>query len=487
VAAFLRPRPSIPIREFVLVPLIALAIVVLCGDRARTVGAPIVTMIDLGTLGGTNSYASAINSNGQVAGRSQTADGQYHAFIWSATAGMVDLGTLAGPDTIPTAMNNSGQVVGASGDQAFSWTAANGMVSLGPIEPWPAPFAPPPRAVNDAGQVAANNSASCPDRSTAFVWTLAGGKVIIPGFIPLDPNKVPCPAGATTVYGVNNAGQAVGKSIASAAGTPAPYPFPIYHAFLWSPATGLQDLGTLETAGTATSIALGVNDSGQVVGYDLVASYNPYPLIRAFFWSPATGMIDVGPSTPYPIINVTGRVAGTAQINHFVYRAFTWTLSDGRSEIGDNSAAVGMNNTGQIVGSNNGHAFSWTSSAGIVDLGTLGGAVSEARAVNNAGQIAGSSYLSGNAVQHAVIWQGDPTQLLLQLITATGQAGFQQGSRLLENALTNLNRHNTAAACNQMGAFINQVQAQRDKSIPAALADQWVASATQIRGALGCR
>ena len=50
--------------------------------------------IDLGTLGGVFSSASAINANGQVVGGSQTADGTYHAFSWTAAGGMVDLGTL---------------------------------------------------------------------------------------------------------------------------------------------------------------------------------------------------------------------------------------------------------------------------------------------------------------------------------------------------------------------------------------------------------
>src|SRR2546427_12260899 len=68
--------------------------------------------IDLGTLGGVFSSASAINANGQVVGGSQTADGTYHAFSWTAAGGMVDLGTLSGSSSDAIAIYGSGRGVG---------------------------------------------------------------------------------------------------------------------------------------------------------------------------------------------------------------------------------------------------------------------------------------------------------------------------------------------------------------------------------------
>ena len=157
-----RPRRTrIASYRAIAICVLIVAIVVFRIDSARTIAAPIVTPIDLGTLGGANSYATAINSSGQVAGASQVSDGHYHAFIWSAATGMVDIGTLAGADTTPTAMNNSGQVIGAAGDQAFSWTAADGIVTLGPIGVSFAFNVPPPRAVTNDGHVGANNVATC--------------------------------------------------------------------------------------------------------------------------------------------------------------------------------------------------------------------------------------------------------------------------------------------------------------------------------------
>ena len=70
-------------------------------------------MHDLGTLGGKESAATAVNERGQVIGESTTAGGATHAFLWQ-DGKMRDLGTLGGQSSSPTAINDVGQVVGAS-------------------------------------------------------------------------------------------------------------------------------------------------------------------------------------------------------------------------------------------------------------------------------------------------------------------------------------------------------------------------------------
>jgi probable HAF family extracellular repeat protein len=47
---------------------------------------------NLGSLGGTTSYAYGINNSGEVVGSSTTSSGAVRAFYWSASRGMVDLG-----------------------------------------------------------------------------------------------------------------------------------------------------------------------------------------------------------------------------------------------------------------------------------------------------------------------------------------------------------------------------------------------------------
>ncbi len=70
-------------------------------------------VIDLGTLGGLISEASAINKSGLIVGNSQIASGSVHAFLYSNNV-MTDLGTLGGANSYATAINDVGQIVGRS-------------------------------------------------------------------------------------------------------------------------------------------------------------------------------------------------------------------------------------------------------------------------------------------------------------------------------------------------------------------------------------
>src|SRR5262249_12204264 len=105
------------------------------------------TMIDLGTLGGTYSYAQGINDLGQVVGYAAVpGDVSSHAFLVTPHEGvwfqdsdldgrndfMIDLGTLnVSSHSQAHDINNAGQVVGVSGNRVFLWDAVNGMTDLG--------------------------------------------------------------------------------------------------------------------------------------------------------------------------------------------------------------------------------------------------------------------------------------------------------------------------------------------------------------------
>ena len=68
-------------------------------------------MIDLGTLGGSASYATAINQDGQITGYSSlTGDSTTHAFLYS-NGRMFDLGALA-RYSFGSAINTHNEIVG---------------------------------------------------------------------------------------------------------------------------------------------------------------------------------------------------------------------------------------------------------------------------------------------------------------------------------------------------------------------------------------
>src|SRR3954467_1588063 len=61
----------------------------------RIRGTPRYTIVDVGTLGGTQTQGTAMNASGQVAGYSETTMGDFHAFFFDPVIGKIqDLDTL---------------------------------------------------------------------------------------------------------------------------------------------------------------------------------------------------------------------------------------------------------------------------------------------------------------------------------------------------------------------------------------------------------
>ncbi len=117
-------------------------------------------MYSLGSYGGANGAAEAINASGQITGESN------HAFLWNpttangVTGALVDLGSLGGSYSSGLDINSSGEVVGDSllagdaVDHAIVYTSASGMVDLNTLIPansgWELDYA---SGVNDLGQI----------------------------------------------------------------------------------------------------------------------------------------------------------------------------------------------------------------------------------------------------------------------------------------------------------------------------------------------
>ena len=73
----------------------------------------------------------------------------------------------------------------------------------------------------------------------------------------------------------------------------------------------------------------------------------------------------------------------------------------------DYSYSVAINNSGQVAGSStiNGELHAFLDSNGVMtDLGTLGGTNSKSYGINNLGQIIGQAYTAGNIAPHAFLY-----------------------------------------------------------------------------------
>jgi len=125
---------------------------------------PKMQVQDLGTLGGSRSFAMGINDFGKVVGYSYTSDGGNHAFLYDESATppkMQDLETLGGSNSQARGINNSGKIVGysytASDEQhAFLYDSTNGMKDLNTLIP--ADYGRTihdATAINSKGQIAA--------------------------------------------------------------------------------------------------------------------------------------------------------------------------------------------------------------------------------------------------------------------------------------------------------------------------------------------
>jgi len=111
-------------------------------------------MIDLGTLGGTESRANSINDKGQVVGSANVAgSNQQHAFLYS-DGKMSDLGSLDGRESTALDINQSGYIVGNSGSRGFLYRDGK-MLDLKTLLPQRAGWKSiSPCCINDRNQIA---------------------------------------------------------------------------------------------------------------------------------------------------------------------------------------------------------------------------------------------------------------------------------------------------------------------------------------------
>jgi probable HAF family extracellular repeat protein len=212
--------------------------------------------------------------------------------------------------------------------------------------------------------------------------------------------------------------------------------FPEFVATLWQSGSAIN-LGTL---GGTSSLAWGVNNSGEVVGgaLNLTADptfpapffyYNPVPFpvfneTHAFLWSHGV-MQDLqtlgGPDSFAQFVNATGQAAGVSFTNSVpnattgspTLDPFLWArgkMNDLGTLGGTLGFANGLNDLGHVIGQSNlagdatYHPFLWTANP-LTDLQTLGGNNGSAIWINNADEVVGWADLPGSQVHHAFLWK----------------------------------------------------------------------------------
>lgn len=305
---------------------------------------------------GLDGSVSGLNNAGQAA-------------LSADTQGYVGSGdTLAALNALPKhhasfayALNNSGQAAGSSFNipghaRAFFWDGATHKIGSLPGYPYSEA-----RGISDTGQVAGFAETGRTDRlhawvSRAFVRQADGSL--------LDLGTLGGPYSAA--YAIGASGSVVGKADTDSGAT---------HAFLWTPGGGMTDLGIL---GGADSAAYAVSSADAVAGIS------------------DTG--DTG--TRHGFLFVNGQIRDLAPLPGM-----------------DSSMSYGVNSQGQAVGVSQTaagikHATVWRDGR-PTDLNTLlpprsGWVLTEARAVNDHGQIAGQG-----------LWNGKPCAFLLTPLVKT--------------------------------------------------------------------
>jgi probable HAF family extracellular repeat protein len=237
----------------------------------------------------------------------------------------------------------------------------------------------------------------------------------------------------STASGINSDGQVTGAAYLD--GDTA------YHAFLYDGA--LHDLGTL---GGTSSGGYAINDNGWITGDSYTLGDAAY---HAFVYD---GMMhDLGTlsgaadgASEGRGINSAGVVTGRSSTSTIgVEHGF---LYDGKmhdlGSLGEYFCeGVSINSTGEVVGHSHisptlgtFHAFRYTHESGMVDLNTLinpllGWLLTDAEAINDAGQIAGSGIFGGEHHGFLLTPVPEPSTFALLAIAAPLVAGWRTSRR----------------------------------------------------------
>jgi probable HAF family extracellular repeat protein len=220
---------------------------------------------ELGTLGGTVGFATALNNRGQVAGLSTLAGNQTaHPFLWSRGK-LKDLGTLGGTFGTATWMNDAGEVVGGATTRedkafhAFFWRKGK-MADLGTINGDRCSVA---HFMNSRGQVVGTSGGRGCDQGQSekhgFISERGGHMIDLNRFVPKGSHLT-----VTDGETINDRGEIAGSGM---------LPNGDFHAIVLIPCNGgqgCQDEGRHEGSQPSTP----TSDSSTAVGARLTLTPN---------------------------------------------------------------------------------------------------------------------------------------------------------------------------------------------------------------------
>lgn len=278
---------------------------------------------------------------------------------------LINLGTLGGNSSFALDINNLGQVTAnaqtAVGQPAprlntFLWNAPGPMLNVG-VLPGSNNFSRG-YAINDAGAIVGESDNNA---SRAFIY--ANGSLSGLTRLAGDNDR-------GVAHDINNTGLVVGISSNGVAS----------RATLWTNGQA-SDLGSVDGLSTTTARAWGLNDAGSAVGLSRRDSTSS--VSQATLWRPGAAPLNLGSLQP---------------------DSFSQAYA-----INDNGVIVGSAVNGQTgSGTSITQAVLWRlagNSVSLQALGSLGRTFSEAKDINDAGQVVGYATNIAGSPQRAFIWQ----------------------------------------------------------------------------------
>jgi probable HAF family extracellular repeat protein len=265
---------------------------------------------DIGTFGGYESTAFAVNNHGQVVGTATNAANNGHAFLWSEDKGLQDLGTLGASLSLANLINDRGQISGVSGlcdtcnQDVFFWE--RGTMQRIPDFGGSISF---PDAINNRGQVVGQSNLAGDQSWHGFLWekgvltdllTLGGccsgarwmnesGEIVGYAYdvdqlnlaVLWKDGKIQDVIGTVdgdacaVAQSINSARQVVGISDAACDGT-------VLHAFLWEKGGPAVDLNTFVPPGSGLQLtqATSINDRGEIAGWASTSDGNNHAFLQ---------------------------------------------------------------------------------------------------------------------------------------------------------------------------------------------------------------